>query len=128
RIKYLAHILEIDQALQAEAYAVHHPVWKLKSLKSFLEQFYVSRDTAPEASNLVNPGTHKVFTAAEIQVLKSQGVDLSLFDPPHDNGVIELRDIATNSVDSRYNKGQNALHQGLHFELPAGNVVYYDEI
>ena len=91
-----------------------------------------------EASNLVNPKTGQIFSKEKVERMKAQGIDISKFDPPKYNGVIELMDdVSKSDLVTRYygaptgpsnGIGTDQLHKGLAVNFPKNNTAIFDSI
>lgn len=131
KAKLVRNIIDLDLALKSDVAADNTIAEKLRHLQEFSQRFEINKTAAPlgEAINLVNPATGEYFTQAELARLKSEGVDLSTFDPPTHNGVIEITgDVSQNSPQRRFAAGENRLHRGVEVVFPAKNEVTFKEV
>ncbi len=128
-MRYLSQIIDIDNAIKIEITPYKSEKIVLDAIYNLSHRFKIQKHGVEEARNLINTKTGEYFSISELEVLKSQGVDISKFNPPKDNGVIELiDDISKSDVYDRYRNGNNRLHRGLKVEFPKENIGYFKEI
>lgn len=130
RVTLSRRITEAELALKSDLDPVNTLRMYVEHVKVWSHKVAISRAEAPlgEAKNLVDPRTGRIFTAARLAELKARGADLSKFDPPKDNGVLELLDVSRTSPRERYVNARNPLHEGLTVWYPEKNEFQFDEI
>ncbi len=130
-IDYLSQLIDLENAILIEITPYHSDRILYEALGNFLKRYkinYVPHPYHGEAHDLINPATGKYFSVTEIEQMKSAGIDISVFDPPEDNGVIEIiEDISKTNVYRRYRLGENRMHQGIMDGFPEENVGYFKE-
>lgn len=130
-IEHLSNVLDIENALKIQVLP-HDLNYLISEIKQVANRYYIPKpkfQKIDEAANLINPATGEYFSQAELSALKASGVDISRFDPPKNNGTIELiEDLSTSDVTERYREGKNMMHAGLIVKFPKENIGYLDEI
>jgi len=131
-VEYLSKIIDLENAIRVEITPTFSERLVIDALHTFMYNYKIlikKTSTFGEANNLINPQTGKYFSSTELEKLKEQKVDISKFDPPKENGVIELiDDIAIVDPAERYRKGNNPLHEGLGVVYPEENVGFFKEL
>lgn len=131
RVGLIRNITDLDAAVKSDIDPDNTLEQKLKHLQAFSHRYRISKNKTPlgEAANLVNPKTGLYFSPQELETMKAEGIDLSLFDPPANNGVLELiDDLSKTSPTQRFSLGQNPLHRGVELYYPADNKLYFKEV
>lgn len=132
QIEYLSNIIDLNNAILIEITPYLSEVEMINMIGAIIKNVKIDKTKVSrhgEAHNLINPANGTYFSQEELKELKMNGVDISKFDPPQDNGVIELMDdISKASPHSRYRLGMNALHKGFMGGFPAENIGFFKEL
>jgi hypothetical protein len=132
QIEHLTKVIDLETAIKVEITPINDESHILKGVNQFLENYKIPFKTPKEfgeASNLLDPKTGKYLSQIKLQNLIKSGYDISLLNPPSDNGVIEyIEDISQVDTYKRYREGQNEMHKGLKVEFPTKHVGFFKEL
>lgn len=130
-IEHLSNVIDIDNALKIQI--IPHDFSKIAGqLKVIAGRYYLEKPAFrrnPQPANLINPLTNKYYTTDDLDALSRNGIDISRFDPPKNNGTVEqIDDISRSDVARRFREGHNEMHEGIKVKFPEKNIAYLKEI
>jgi hypothetical protein len=132
QVEHLTKVLDLENAIKVEITPVNDEFHILDGVNQFLDNYKIPLKTPKEfgeASNLIDPKTGKYLSQVQLQNLIKSGYDISLLNPPRDNGVIEqIDDISIVDTYKRYRLGENEMHQGLEVKFPTEHVGHFKEL